>query len=133
MVWKAVGGTDRIRGPIKHLRRGVEIQVICPKVSSSLAATATTAVSCTELVEVASYSAGFDGTSGVKYARCSFVPVGSHRFFRRRQISWNAVSSGNLVELEIYVRAAVPINQGVHRINYELSSVCVVEDNALQL
>lgn len=52
-----------------------------------------------------------------------------HCFIRRRQIHWDSVRSGSLVEIEIYIRAAPVVNQGGHRVYYELCSICVVDDS----
>ena len=60
-------GSDLIYEPIKYLRRGVEIQMIAPKVSPHHAAHALTAIGCTELVELSAYLRGHDEASDIQY------------------------------------------------------------------
>ena len=62
MFQDAIGsGTSSVYEPIKHLRRGVEIQIVAPKVSAHCAACASTAIECTELIEVSVCLRGQDG------------------------------------------------------------------------
>jgi hypothetical protein len=125
-----------IHEPIKHLRRGVEIQVIAPKVSAAHAAAASTAVGCAELIEVCGYSRGCDKASPIQYVSVIYdlcAMTGSHRVVRRCPIPREAVSSGSLVEVEFYIRIAPQVNQGSHTVRYELCSICVVDDTVFQL
>lgn len=63
MFQRAVGSVNgSFHEPLKCLRRGVEIQVIAPKVSPSHAAAASTAVDCTELIDLTRYSPAFGRT-----------------------------------------------------------------------
>ena len=52
--------------PIKHLRRGLEIQIIAPKVSAYHAASASAAIGCTELIKLNTYSYDHERASNVQ-------------------------------------------------------------------
>lgn len=133
MFRNAIGVAGSVYEPIKHLRRGPEIQIVSPEVPLSRATAASSAISCTDLFEVTSYSTGLDRSSSAKYVCHPFAALRSHHVFRRQKISWDVVSSSSLVEVEIYIRATQSPDQVNHRIHYELCSVCVVDDTALRL
>ena len=59
-------GSGSIYEPIKHLRRGVEVQMIAPKVSAHRAADASTAIGCTELIELGAYTRDHSEVSDVR-------------------------------------------------------------------
>lgn len=117
-MFRGVVGPENglIHEPIRYLRRGIEIQAIAPKVPAHRAANALTAVGCSDIIDVSSYSMGDSGTSGIQ----------------RQQITPDAVVSGSLVEVEVYIRAAPLTGQGEHRIHYELCSICLVDDTVFQ-
>jgi len=106
----------------------VEIQIIAPKVPASRAASASAAISCTELIEVGGYSGGYNGAGNIRYESILCIVKRSHCAIRRCQMSWDAILPGSLVEIEFYIRASPLANQGGHKIRYELCSVCVVND-----
>jgi len=127
-------GSGLIHEPIKHLRSGVVIPIIAPKVSAYHAARASTAIKCTELIEVSTYSSGYNGTSNVQCVYVSLIcHQRSHRIFRQRQIPWDAVLPGSLVEIEFHIRVAPLVNQGENRVRYELCSICVIDDTAFRM
>lgn len=132
MFRSTISGNGPLYEPIKHLRRGVEIQIIAPKVPAHHAANASAAIACTELVEVSSYLRGCDGTSSIRYVsiRLSYnIARRPYYFISRHQTPWNAVLTGSLIETEIYIRIAPSADQGGYRIRYELCAICIVDDN----
>lgn len=63
----AIGSASHpICEPIRHLRRGVEIQMIAPKVSAYHAAHASAAVGCAELIKLGTYSRGHGEASNIQ-------------------------------------------------------------------
>jgi hypothetical protein len=132
-MFQAAIGPGSIHEPIKHLRRGVEIQAIAPKVSAPHAAAASAAIGCAELIEVGSYSRGYNEAGPIQYVSILYITVRSHHIIRRCRIPWDAVLSGSLVEVEFYIRVAPQVHQGNHMIRYELCSICVVDDTVFQL
>ena len=53
-------GRDSLCEPIRHLRRGMEIHIVAPKVPACLAADALVPIDCADLIEVSSYSRHFN-------------------------------------------------------------------------
>ena len=73
----------------------------------------------------------------VTYGTSLFPYSWSHRsvsiLIRYYPVSWDAVLSGSLVEVELYICAALPVDQSSCRIHYELRSVRLVDDNVFRL
>jgi len=69
------------------------------------------------------------------YGICLLYSVAkrSYRVIRQHQMPWDAVVSGSLVEIEIYIRVAPLVDQSGHRIRYELCSIRIIDDNVLQM
>lgn len=60
-------GDGRVNKLIKHFRRGIEIQVIAPKVPAHHPVGPSTVVPCTEVIEVSSYLRGSNGDGRIQY------------------------------------------------------------------
>ena len=79
-------GLGSLCEPIKHLRRGVQIQVVAPKVPAYDAVSASGAIECAELIELRSYLRDPGGMQCVYL----FVPRSTqspHHVIRRQQMS----------------------------------------------
>ena len=128
-------GSGPIYEPIKHLRRGVEVQMVAPKVSTHRAADTSTAIGCTELIELSAYVRDHREISDVRCVTLFDlfdVSLRNSSCDRRCEIPWSAVLSGSLVNIEVHIRIAPLANQPGHRVRYELCSISVVDDTIFQ-
>lgn len=76
MFQKAIGpGVALLGEPIKQLRRGIEIQMFAPKVPLDCATSASTTIASTDLIDVGSYSCGYNGDGDIRYELISLLMV----------------------------------------------------------